>query len=240
MKYTNSKVNSSMLFLLLLFLSTQIVAQNKHKDAYADAFEFGLYHSFNLTTIVGSFPDINTANVKQKTSLTSPRFTFDLGMSVDYYLNKQFSLQFDALFTYNGGHFINTRSIYNEVGRIEHNEWYTYSMSYFQFPLSVVFYPKEQLYISGGAYIGTLIHSQKYHYWFETGTQPIADINPLDYGLQFGMGFNMSFVKIGFQYSYGLADIITNSSYNLHHSDYKLVVRWKFSSDIRDRKKEIE
>jgi len=236
MKHAKYKSLSVLLFFLLLLLSTQIKAQNKQNNAYTNAFEFGLYHSFNLTSIIGTFPDINTANIAQETNLTSPRLTFDLGMTVNYYIDHRFSLQFDALYTYNGGHFISTRYIYNEVGRIEHSEWFTYSMSYFQFPFALVFYPTEQLYLSGGAYAGTLIHSQKYYHWFESGSQPIKDINSFDYGLQVGFGFNLSIVKIGFQYSYGLADIINNSSYNLHHSDYKFVVRWKFFSDIRKNK----
>ena len=236
MKHANYKSHSILLFFLLLFLSTQIKAQNNQNDAYKNAFEFGLYHSFNLTTITGTFPDINTANIVQETSLSSPRFTFDVGMTLDYYINKRFSLQIDALYTYNGGHFVSTRTIYNEVGKIEHSEWFTYSMSYFQFPLALVVYPTEQLYLSGGAYAGTLIHSQKYYHWYEPGSQPIKDLNSFDYGLQFGLGFNMSYLKVGFQYSYGLADMINNSSYNLHHSDYKLVVRWKFFSDIRNKK----
>ncbi|MCK5857292.1 MAG: outer membrane beta-barrel protein [Bacteroidales bacterium] len=237
MQNLNLLTKSFLLAFLLFALNSNLRAQSNKDEIYKNAINFGLYHSFNLTTVVGDFPDIETLNIRQETKLSSPRFTFDIGMTMDYHINKLISMQFDALFTYNGGHFASTRTIYNEVGKVEQNEWFTLSTSYFQFPISMVVYPQEQLYFSAGAYIATLVHSQRYHYWYESNTSAIKDINNFDYGLVFGMGFNMSFVKVGFQYSYGLSDMIHSSDYNLHHSDYKLVVRWKFSSDIRDRKR---
>jgi len=230
-------IKNILIVVLIFTLNSSISAQSKEDEVYAGATSFGLYHSFNLTTIVGSFPEIKSMNITQETNLTSPRLTFDLGMTMDYYIAKQLSVQMDLLFTYSGGHFITTRTIYNEVGKIEQDEWFTYATSYFQMPMAIVFYPKEQIYFSGGAYVGALIHSQKYHVWYDNTSQPIKDINNFDYGLSIGAGFNLSFLKVGFQYSYGLADIISNTNYNLHHSDYKLVFRWKFSSDIRDRKR---
>jgi hypothetical protein len=230
-------IKSLLIVVLILTLNSSISGQSKESEVYTGAITFGLYHSFNLTTITGSFPELKSMNLKQETKLTSPRFTFDVGMTMDYYIAKQLSVQMDLLFTYSGGHFISTRTIYNEVGKIEQDEWFTYATSYFQMPLAIVFYPKEQIYFSGGGYIATLIHSHKYHVWYDNTSQPIKDINNFDYGLSVGAGFNMSYVKIGFQYNYGIANIINNSNYNLHHSDYKLVIRWKFSSDIRNRKR---
>lgn len=228
-------------FTLLILLYTFHInanAQLKEDDIYDGALSFGLYHSFNFTTVVGSFPELTTLSVKQETKLSAPRFTFDIGMTMDYRINKNISIQTDALYTYSGGHFVRTRTIYNEVGKIEEQEFFTYSTSYLQLPMALAFYPREQLYFSGGAYIGALIHSQRYHYWYNAANaKPINDINPFDYGLVFGMGFNMSYVKIGFQYSYGLSSIVNDPNYDLHHSDYKMVIRWKFASDVRKRKR---
>ncbi len=228
---------SSLLFFFLA-MHFNVNAQLKEDDVYDGALSFGLYHSFNFTTVVGNFPELKTLSVKQETNLAAPRFTFDIGMTMDYRINRKTSIQVDALFTYNGGHFVRTRTIYNEVGKIEEQEYFTYSTSYMQLPMAFVFYPKDQIYFSGGAYVGALIHSQRYHHWYNsTSSTPIRDVNPFDYGLVFGMGFNTSYVKIGFQYSYGLSSIVNDPSYDLHHSDYKMVVRWKFASDVRKRKR---
>jgi len=227
----------SLLFLFSI-MHLNVNAQLKENDIYKNAVTFGLYHSFNFTTIVGDFPELKTPSVKQETHLSAPRFTFDIGMSMDYYFNRHVALQMDALFTYNGGHFVKTRTVYNEVGKIEEYEYFTYATSYLQLPLALVFYPKDQVYFSGGGYIGSLIYSQRYHHWYDSNTSKhIKDVNPFDYGLVFGMGFSLSYVKIGFQYSYGLSSIVNEPSYDLHHSDYKMVVRWRFASDIRKRKR---
>lgn len=238
-------INSKRLIILLsivvpiVIANTKIYAQDNSKDIYKNAMTFGIAHSFNFTSIVGSFPDVFASNISQTTNMTAPRFTLDFGMTTDYYISEQFSIQFDAVFTYNGAHFVSTRSVYNEIGIIETNQWFTYAMNYFKFPLAVSFYPKDKLYLTAGGYFATLLHSRKYEYWYNLDSKPINRINNIDYGMVFGMGFNLPYLKVGFQYSYGFDSFISDPNYDLHHSVFQVVARWKFYSDIRNSKRNI-
>ena len=227
------------LFSSLLYCNS-IVAQDKYNDdIYKGALTFGLVNSFNLTSIVGSFPDIQTSNISQTTTASLPRFTFDIGITSDFYFNKKLSLQVDAVYTYNGAHFNSHKTIYNEIGKVESDEQFTYATSYFKFPISLVYYPKEQLYLSGGGYIAPLKNARRYTHWYNGSSNPLVNVSSLDYGLVFGLGFNFRAVKIGFQYNYGLSNMINDGTHNLHHSDYQVVFRWKLFSDVRKREKAL-
>lgn len=215
------------------------MAQNQNSDLYKGAFTFGLVHSFNLTTVVGSFPDISNSTVVQTTHMSAPRFTFDIGMTSDLYLNKNLSIQFDAVYTFSGAHFTNSKTVYNEIGKAETSEWFTYATSYFKFPIALVLYPNENIYLSGGGYIAPLLSSRRYNYWYDFNSQPLTNVAKVDYGIIFGMGFNFSFVKVGFQYSYGLSNMMSEDQFDLHHSDFQIIARWKFMSDIRNRQRNL-
>jgi len=227
------KVRISLLvFVSLILLNTNTFGQESSDNNHQGAVTFGLLHTFNLTSISGTFPSKNFGNSKTKTSVSSPRFTFDLGMTVDYFISEKLSVQFDFVYTYQGAHLISKTFLYNEVGKIENKDYYTYAMDYFKFPLTANYYPMKHLYINGGGYFSTIISSSNYEYWYDKG-DPIDDIKPFDYGVIAGFGFNTPYAKIGFQYSYGINDFISNDNYNLHHSVFQMVVRWKFYSDLR-------
>jgi hypothetical protein len=49
------------------------------------------------------------------------------------------------------------------------------------------------------------------------------------------MGLNLKYVKLGFQYSYGIGSFIDNNNFDVHNNVFELSVRWKFYSDIRNR-----
>jgi len=241
-KLTTNRLKSQMIIIgfLLFSLSINTFGQNTNdstnSDIYKNAITFGLAHSMHYTTITGDFPNKNFGNFESKISTSTPRLTFSLGMTVDYYFNKMLSLQFDFLYMYAGSHLIQKTKIYNEIGIIENNKYYTYSMSYFKFPLLLNFYPLHMLYINGGGYFAPLISSSKYDYWYNN-REPIEDIKPFDYGFVAGMGLNFKYVKIGFQYSYGIGNFIDNNNFNVHNNVFEITARWKFYSDIRNRNK---
>ena len=226
---------SILVFVSIFILNQKTFAQgNETVSDHKGAVTFGLLHSFNLTTISGGFPTSNFGNSETKTSILSPRFTFDLGMTVDYYLTEKFSVQFDFLYTYQGAHLISKTYLYNEVGKVENKKYFTYAMDYFKFPLTINYYPQKNLYVNAGGYFSSIISSTEYEYWYDRG-DPIDDIKAFDYGVTAGFGFNTAYAKIGFQYSYGINNFMTANNYDLHNNVFQIIVRWKFYSDLRKK-----
>ena len=209
-------------------------SESSSEDINKNGITFGLAHSMHFTTITGDFPSKDFANLKSDISTSSPRFTFGIGMTIDYHFNKLFSLQLDFLYMYAGSHLIQKTTIYNEVGIIENKKYYTYAMNYFKFPLTLNLYPIPLLYVNGGGYFAPLISSSKYDHWYDN-REPIEDIRPFDYGFVVGMGLNLKYVKLGFQYSYGIGSFVDSKSFDIHHNVFELTARWKFYSDIRNR-----
>ncbi len=238
MKKNLLKRSITLLFILVfLFSGNMKVMGQKSNDVFKNSITFGVTHAFNLSTIAGSFPTISYANVDKVTESNSARLTLDLGMTVDYHFSKLLSLQLDLVYSYTGSRVVTTNYLYNEIGKLETTESYMYTMDYFKFPLTLNFYPKEQIYINAGGYFSTLIASKKYDQWFFGSDRlPIDNINPIDYGITAGVGVNLPVVKIGFQYSYGISSFINETDYSVHNSLYQLVVHWKFYSDIRKKK----
>ncbi len=236
--------NNFKVFIIALFVffsvNTNSFGQNVQNEAntsgdiYKNAITFGITHSLQFTTITGTFPNNKIQNLESNISASTPRTTFSFGMTMDYHFSKKLSLQFDFLYTYIGAHLVQKTIVYNELGIIENNKYYTYATSYFKFPLTLNFYPLPLLYINGGGYFAPLVLSSEYEHWYNS-REPIEDIKPIDYGFVAGFGFNFKYVKLGFQYSYGIGNFINNKSSNLHHNVFELSVRWKFYSDIRNR-----
>jgi|GEM_PF-4801791 hypothetical protein len=221
--------------LFVLLINGNILGQTENSNSNSNAVTFGIIHSFNLTSVAGTFPSSDFSNSKTITSIVSPRYTFDLGMTVDYFIVDKLSVQFDLVYTYQGAHTVNKSSIYNEIGKLESKEYLTLATDYFKFPLTFNFYPKEKLYVNAGGYLASLVSAKTYDGWYDQ-REPIENMNILDYGIIAGMGFNTSYVKIGFQYSYGLNSFINDGKHDVHHSVFQLVTRWKFYSDIRSNK----
>ncbi len=223
-------------FVLLISFNGNTFAQDENVDIYRNAVTFGIVHSFNLASMVGSFPQNTISNINSSTSVVSPRFTIDIGMTTNFYLNKKVSFQFDFVYALRGAHLMTTSTVYNEVGKIETKKWFTNSMNYLKLPLTLNYYPMEKLYVNGGGYASILLSSKTYEYWTSPEKEPIEGLENFDYGLVFGFGFNLIPVKVGFQYSYGLSSLISSEGYDIDHSVFQLVARWKLYSDIRKRR----
>ena len=210
----------------------------KEDTKYDGAVTFGLIHSFNLTTISGDFPSLTSTNRETETNRRAPRLTLDIGLTGNYYFNNKVSLQMDLVYTYMGSHLTTKTDIYNEIGIVETVEYYTYAMDYIKLPISVNIYPKEKLYLNLGGYVATnlsnslykIFHSDDYHV---EEIEELGDVNSLDYGLLFGVGFDTKIVRVGFQYTYGLSQFNTNQDYSLHNNVFQIVARWNFFSDLK-------
>ena len=228
--------------LLFLHFSNFAFAQwenlEKKDITYNGAVTFGLIHSVNLTTISGDFPSFSSTNRETETKKRAPRLTLDIGLTGNYYINNKVSLQMDLVYTYMGAHLTSTTDIYNEVGVIETNDYYTYAMDYIKLPLSVNIYPKEKLYVNLGGYVATNLSNSLYKF-FHSDTyhveeiESIGSVNSLDYGLLFGVGFDTKIVRLGFQYTYGLSQFNSEEAYSLHNNVFQIVARWNFFSDLK-------
>lgn len=208
------------------------------QTVYKDALTLGITHSFVMSTISGDFPSNGLDNIDNKISMLSPRYTLDFGMTADYFINEKVSVQLDFVYTYIGAKFVEKNFLYNEIGKIEKKDEFTLSTHYFKLPLTINYYPKDKLYINGGGYFAPLVSAQKYRYWSESSAD-IIEANPFDYGIVAGFGFNLPYAKVGFQYSYGLSNFRKEEGYDLHHSVFQMIVRWKFYSDIRNNKRNL-
>ena len=228
-----TKIRAVLLLSIFVF-GTNTYAQEDADNDYANAITFGLVHSLNLASMTGTLPSTNVSNLNSKTTMYAPRVTFDVGMTMDYYINKKLSVQMDLVYSYLGTKLVTKTNIYNEVGIVKKESYSRYTTSYFKLPLTINFYPVKGIYANAGGYFSSLISASQYEHWYDNGNT-IDDISPLDYGVIAGVGFNTPVVKVGFQYSYGLYDIINNDDYNLHHSVFQLILRWKFYSDLRKR-----
>ena len=226
----------------LFFLNNSVFAQwediKNEEVKYEGAMTFGLINSVNLTTISGNLPSITTTNKIITTKKRAPRLTMDVGITGNYYFNHKISLQMDLIYTYMGTHITANTNIYNEVGIIDKNNHYSFSMEYIKLPISINLYPKEKIYINLGGYIAANIDNSVYKL-FNRGSykadeiDAIGGIQPLDYGILLGIGFNTKIAKIGFQYTYGLSQFNTNQDYNLHNNLFQIVARWNFFSDLK-------
>ena len=226
----------------IIFVNNSAFAQwenlENEQNKYDGAVTFGLIHSINLTTVSGDLPSLNSSNRETTTRNRAPRLTMDIGLTGNYYFNEKISLQMDLVYSYMGTHLTTNTRIYNEVGVIETDDYYTYAMDYIKMPISINFYPREKIYLNIGGYAASnlsnsvykIFHSDDYHV---DEIESLGNVNSLDYGVIMGVGFNTKIVKVGFQYSYGISAFNSNDDYSLHNSVFQIVARWNFFSDLK-------
>ncbi len=223
----------NLIFTLLIFITcSSIFAQEAEKDKYKNAVTFGLIHSVNTTTLHGDFPDQKFPNSSVNTNVIN-RFTVDLGITVDYYLSQKLSLQFDAIYSAMGGRIVKTNTLYNEIGKFESDQSNKLSLNYIKFPLTVNIYPRDIFYLNAGGYAATLLSKREGTSRWDDKDLNEYDVNNFDAGIVAGFGLNTDIVKLGFQYSYGLTNMVSNDDLDLHNGVFQFVVRWKFYSEVR-------
>ncbi len=218
--------------MIFCFTCSKAFAQEEKKDKYKNAVTFGLIHSMNSTTLHGDFPDDNFANSILETNVIN-RFAIDLGITVDYYFSQKLSLQLDAIYSSMGGRIVKNSTVYNEIGKFEATESNKLSLNYIKFPVTFNYYPKNIFYLNAGGYAGTLLSKREGDSRWDDEDLNEYDINNFDAGIVAGFGLNTEIVKLGFQYSYGLMDIMEDDDLDIHNGVFQFVVRWKFYSEIR-------
>lgn len=219
-------------FVGLLMINKTAISQDK--SHYRGAVTFGLTHSFNNTTLLGDFPDNSYLNlVETKTAIG--RITPDIGINVDYYFSHLLSIQLDAVYSSMGCVLETSTTLYNEVGKVDGFSSKRLVLDYIKFPLALYVYPRDIFYLSAGGYVSTLISSRERSYWYDSSEEGEYKFNNLDAGVSAGMGMNLNYVKLGFQYNYGMLNTVRDQDdVDLRNGVFQFVVRWKFYSEIRN------
>lgn len=218
----------------ILICSAIVHAQETGKTSRKGAINFGLVHSFNNTTFHGTFPDDSYLS-RVENVYPSSRFTINLGLGIDYFLSQNTSLQFDLVFSPEGARIVDETTVYNEVGVFEGYSSSLYSLNYIKIPMLFNIYLHDIFYLNAGGYGSALVSSSTGDGPFGLfNSEKIEGIADFDAGVIGGAGVNFSYVKLGFQYSYGIIPCIENDDYSLHNGVFELVARWKFYSEVRN------
>lgn len=220
------------LFIGLMFVCHVVNAQAP--EDYKNAITFGLTHGINNTNLLGDFPNNSYLNRVEET-YTISRITPGIGINVDYYFSRFLSIQFEAVYSSLGCVVETNTTLYNEVAKIEGSSSKRLVLDYIKFPIAINVYPHEKFYFNGGGYVSTLVSSKERSFWYESDSKSGYKFNNLDYGIVAGAGLNLSYLKLGFQYDYGLANTIRGEEdMDFRNSVFQFVVRWKFYSEIRN------
>lgn len=229
----NSKLIVRIGFFLNLFLFCQVALGQSAED-YKGAITFGLTHSINNTNLIGDFPDNSYLN-RVETITKFGRFTPDIGINVDFYFSRFLSLQLDAVYSSMGCKVETNTILYNEVAKVEGSSSNRLVLDYIKFPLAINVYPHDKIYFNAGGYFSTLISSQERSFWYDSSDEIEYQFNKIDYGISAGAGLNLNYVKLGFQYNYGLMNTVKDEDdIDLRNGVFQFVVRWKFYSEIRN------
>ncbi len=201
------------------------------------AFEFGLQHSINFTSLVGDYGAITYGNREEKYTPVRNRTTFDLGLFANSYLSNSLSLQFEVYYTFMGAHLQKTTSIYHELGKFEGKESESFAMDYIRLPITLNYYPSDKAFIQFGGYVASLLSSEKFYPWeYDKTRKTLEGVNRFDAGLMGGIGLDTKVVKLSFRYTYGLQDVFDkDENNNLRNSVLQFVAQWKLSSDLRKK-----
>jgi len=222
---------------MLLCSGLVVKAQETGKISRKGTINFGLVHSLNNTSFLGTFPNDSYLN-REEDVYASSRLTVDLGLGIDYFLSDKTSLQFDLVFSPQGARIVDETTVYNEVGVFDGYSSSLYALNYIKLPILFNVYIHDVFYLNLGGYGAALVSSSQ-------GDGPLGMVNSeniegvsdFDAGVLGGGGVNFKYVKLGFQYSYGIMPCIDNDSYSLHNGVFQLVARWKFYSEERSKQR---
>ena len=205
---------------------------------YAGAFEFGLQHSVNLTTLSGNNNSYKVGkNRVVELDPVGRRLTVDLGMFTNFYFSKVVSLDFEVLYSYMGAHVNKKTTLLHDLGEISGTDNESYALQYFRFPLVLKVHPSEKAFVEFGGYAATLLSAEKFYPWYTDpgySREKLNGISSFDAGLLVGVGFDLKILNLGFRYNYGLVNVFEDQgSLDLRNSMFQVVAQWKMYSDIK-------
>lgn len=219
------------------FSSQRTLAQdyvgNEKKEK--GALEFGIHHGFNFTTFTGGTFKSGFLNSTEEVFPSSSRFTLDIGMFATHHFNKKLALQGEVMFTFMGAQMNKRTSVFHELGEVTGKESFTYRLNYMKVPVMLNYFPAEKLYLQGGAYASTLLHSSKAYPQSTKENESISqNVNSFDAGVVIGAGFKSDVINLGFRYNYGITPVFKSQDYDWHNSVIQFVLQFKLYSELRE------
>ncbi|WP_028871154.1 porin family protein [Psychroserpens burtonensis] len=136
---------------------------------------------------------------------TGQRHGFHIGVYGESFINDNFSIQPELLYSQQGYEIKNS------------NGTFTQMLNYINVPIMFKVYPTDNFFIEVGPQVGYAIsHKEKFDSSFNLfDTSQEFDPNSFDYGVNFGGGFKTdSGVSMGVRYHLGLGDIYDDGSPN--------------------------
>ena len=159
---------------------------------------------------------------------------FQGGLVVDFNLTPKFSVIPELLFSQRGAY-----QKFEEADNSKNTIKYFCTINYVQLPVNVAYKFNPKWFIFAGPYVGYAISgSQKQETNIngekETETEDIefgsgiSQMNPLDYGVNFGAGMNFGKGFIKLQYNLGLGNLYNHSSATLKNTNGAITVGYFF------------
>jgi hypothetical protein len=135
---------------------------------------------------------------------------FAVGVYFRKSLSEQISIQPEINYSLKGSQ-INYANFLNGSGK------YRYNLSYVEVPVLANIHIGENLYVSAGPYVATLIAAKVKDVDGDGSVNSVEeydrdDFNTFDYGVAAGLGFDFSGGTAGVRYNYGLVDVAPDSN----------------------------
>lgn len=221
--------------IVLLFCGISAYSQDK------TPIEYGIEHSFNLTSLRGSGGPIEYVNRAEHYKLTGNRSTLDLGMFAIIHASELLAFQPELVYSSGGGHFQKETVVYHDLGAIRGVKDLSFKFEYLKLNLVANIKVGTGLYFQLGGYGSSTLSAKLSYPWYLLNTTGedesiLGDIESTDFGIIAGMGLSTKVVNIALRYNHGLVDVFQSGEYeelSLNNRALQLVFHWKLRSDLR-------
>lgn len=217
------------IFIILIvsgLFSHSIKAQNNKDKSFNDKLTFSVTSALSITTLSGKHPTVIkgvfSTTIETISGQLSPIY---LGAGLDYKFNKKTYLQLDLVLKSIGGQITERVYLYNEIGKVMDHNSYNYKQTYISLPITAKFIIKDRFYFDMGVYSSVLLFANKYMHWHNIERPTTNNIKPFDYGLIIGTGISFHHLHLGFQYTYGLHNILKHQDWTMHNVSYQIILR---------------
>ncbi|WP_158021968.1 outer membrane beta-barrel protein [Flammeovirga pacifica] len=188
--------------------------------------EWGFYFGPSWSFPKGGIPELKT-ELTYDNERTRARTGFDFGLKFNFFLNNNWSVDFNAQFK-SAGQKVQYSGYWHELGYSEENVNFTESILYFNFPVYANYYLTENIYVKGGIYGSAILSAQR-----REGNvfSDYSDVGNLykggDFGVSAGIGAAMNVFFLEWRYYRGLVDITFDDD-KLYNQSVQLICGFKF------------
>ncbi|MBK6934575.1 MAG: PorT family protein [Bacteroidales bacterium] len=189
---------------------------------FAQNLSLGIKAGLNLSNVISKDDDIT--------------YSEDLNMLIGFHANPFIEYSFSNLFSLEGGISLQSKG-YSDKEDIYKTRMF---LLYLDIPINAKFsfdLGKADIYCYAGPYIGfglsgsekVLVDSEvRYDYTIDWGSDTKDDLKRVDYGLNIGVGLDISNFLIGVNYSWGLADISNFTGIKIKNYIIGISIGYKF------------